>query len=316
MTEIVTITLNPSVDISTSVARIAPFSKLRCAPPHYDPGGGGINVARVIKRLGGDVLAVFPIGGATGQLLKRLMHDEGVPCTTVDVFSETRQVFTLVEDTTDQQFRFVLPGAQLSENEWSTTVAAVADIRPAPSMVVVSGSLPSGISDEKFARAIRTIKASGAKIMLDTSQGPLRAAVEEGVHLIKPNLKEFQDLAGISGAQEPQLVDAARALIAKKRVAIIALSLGADGALLVSVDRALRARPLPVEPVSVVGAGDSFLGALVWQLSRSADLEEALRCATAAGAAAVLRAGTSLSRVEDVRRLHGDVKIDDVTMAV
>lgn len=314
VSEIVTLTFNPSVDISTSVPRIAPFSKLRCAPPHYDPGGGGINVARVIKRLGGDVSAVFPIGGATGQLLKRLMHDEAVPCRTVDAFSETRQVFTLVEDTTDQQYRFVLPGAPLSEKEWDAAVAAVAYFRPAPSMAVVSGSLPSDISDEKFARAIRTIKGSGAKIALDTSQGALRAAVAEGVHLIKPNMKEFQDLVGISSGQDSKLVDAAQALIATKQVAIVALSLGADGALLIAAGRALRARPLAVDPVSVVGAGDSFLGALVWRLSRAPDLEDALRYAMAAGAAAVLRAGTSLAKVDDITRIRASVRIDELTV--
>ena len=315
MSEIVTLTFNPSVDISTSVARIAPFSKLRCAPPHYDPGGGGINVARVVKRLGGDVSAVFPVGGATGQLLKRLMHDEGVPSVTVDASSETRQVFTLAEDTTDQQFRFVLPGAPLSEKEWNASVAAVAYFRPAPSIVVVSGSLPSGISDEKFGRAIRMIKGCGAKIALDTSRGALQAAINEGVYLIKPNLKEFQELAGISSEQELKLIDAAHALIARKKVAIIALSLGADGALLISADRTFRARPLALEPVSVVGAGDSFLGALVWRLSRQPDLEDALRYAMAAGGAAVLRAGTSLARLDDIRRIQASVRIEELTMA-
>lgn len=312
MPEIVTLTFNPSVDISTSVARIAPFSKLRCAPPHYDPGGGGINVARVVKRLGGDVAAVFPEGGATGRLLKRLMHDEGVPCITVDAVSETRQVFTLVEDATDEQFRFVLPGAPLAGTEWGATVAAVADVRPAPAMVVVSGSLPAGIADATFARAIRTIKGSGARLVVDTSQGPLRAAVDEGVHLIKPNLKEFQDLANVSSDQEPQLIEAARRLIEQGKVAIIALSLGADGALLITAQQAFRARPVAIEPVSVVGAGDSFLGALVWRLSRSVDLEQALRYAMAAGAAAVLRAGTSLSHVEDIRRICDSVRIDEL----
>jgi 6-phosphofructokinase 2 len=315
LSEIVTLTFNPSVDISTSVAKIAPFSKLRCAPPHYDPGGGGINVARVIHRLGGDVSAVFPVGGSTGQLLRRLLRDEGVDCITVDAVSETRQVFTLVEDTTDQQYRFVLPGAPLSESEWNACVSEAASVQPQPSLIVISGSLPEGISSEKFGRAIRTIKACGAKVALDTSEGPLKAAIDEGIYLVKPNLKEFQDLVGVSSSQDSVLIDAGRALIARKAVAIIAISLGDDGALLISADRALRARPLHVEPVSVVGAGDSFLGALVWRLSRTSDLGDALRCAMAAGTAAVLRAGTSLSRVEDIERIRSEVRIEELKMA-
>jgi 6-phosphofructokinase 2 len=315
MSEIVTLTFNPSVDISTSVAHIRPFSKLRCAPPHYDPGGGGINVARVVKRLGGDVSAMFPVGGATGQLLKRLMHDEGMPCRTVDAVSETRQVFTLVEDTTDQQYRFVLPGAPLSDKEWNAAVTAAAYVRPAPSTIVISGSLPSGITDDKFADAVRTIKGCGAKIVLDTSDGALQAAIDVGVHLIKPNLKEFQQLVGLSGELDAKLIDAAKTLIAKKKVAIVALSLGADGAVLIAAERVLRARPLALDPVSVVGAGDSFLGALVWRLSRTPDLADALRYAMAAGAAAVLRAGTSLAKVDDIHRLQAKVRIDELTMA-
>lgn len=315
MSEIVTLTFNPSVDISTSVARIAPFSKLRCAPPHYDPGGGGINVARVVHRLGGDVSAVFPVGGSTGQLLNRLLRDEGVSCITVDAASETRQVFTLVEDTTDRQYRFVLPGAPLSEREWNACISATASVKPAPSMIVISGSLPSGITSEKFGRAIRTIKAGGAKIALDTSEGPLQAAIDEGIYLIKPNLKEFQELVGIGSDQDSALIDAGRALIARGAVAIIAISLGDDGAILISADRALRARPLNVEPVSVVGAGDSFLGALVWRLTRTQNLEDALQFAMAAGTAAVLRAGTSLSRVEDINRIRRDVHVEELKMA-
>ena len=145
MNQVITVTPSPAIDISTSISRIAPFAKLRCASPQRDPGGGGINVARVVKRLGGEATAIYPIGGATGQLLHRLMEREGVPSLPTTATEETREDFTVFEKTTSQQYRFVLPGAQLSEQEWQQCLTSLANAKPLPNFVVASGSLPPGV---------------------------------------------------------------------------------------------------------------------------------------------------------------------------
>ena len=309
MTQIMTVTVNPAIDVSTSVGTIAPFTKLRCAAPHKDPGGGGINVARVVHRLGGDVVAIYPDGGASGRLLRALVDREGVRSVAVPAAAETRQDFTVLEESTHRQYRFVMPGAPLGEREWQACIEPITRADPAPAYVVASGSLPPGVPEDFFARVARAAKKTGAKTVIDTSGRPFKAALDEGVHLIKPNLREFQELTGIASADEASLIEAGRALIGRGAVDIIALSMGPQGALLITRERALRADSLAIEPVSVVGAGDSFLGAVVWSLARNDSLETVLRHGVAAGSAALLNPGTELCRPADLERLAPQVKV-------
>jgi 6-phosphofructokinase 2 len=154
---------------------------------------------------------------------------------------------------------------------------------------------------------VRTAKQIGAKVVLDTSGPPLKAALEEGVHLIKPNLREFRELTGVATADDAALIEAGRGLIARESAVLVALTMGPQGALLISADEAFRADGLAIEPASVVGAGDSFLGAMVWSLANNGDLSRALRCGVAGGSAALLRPGTDLCWPEDVERLAPSV---------
>jgi len=299
---IVTVTPSPAIDAWTSVAKIAPFAKLRCGPLLRHAGGGGINVARVIKRLGGDVLAIYPTGGATGEQLRALIDQEGVASLAIPAAEPTREDFTVFEHATRQEFRFVVPGARLSEPEWTRLLEAVAAARPAPAFLVGSGSLPPGAPEDFFARLARLGKAQGSKVIVDSSELPLQAALREGLYLIKPSLSEFQDLTGVASDDAAALVEAARGLIAQGQVTIVALSMGPKGALLITADSALCADALRVDAASAVGAGDSFLGGMIWSLTQQDDLETALRYAIAAGSAALLNPGTELSRPEDVGR--------------
>jgi 6-phosphofructokinase 2 len=305
---IVTLTINPAVDVATSVQRMLPFAKMRCAPARRDPGGGGINVARVLQRLGVEASAVYPAGGATGKLLGALVEREGVHGILVPVQNDTREDLTVFDEATRQQFRFVFPGAPLGEPEWQECLESVARIRPRPAFVIASGSLPAGVPDDFYGRLAQAAKTH-SKVIVDTSGPFLKAALEHGVYLIKPNLHEFQELAGITASDDAALIAAARRLIDRGQVEVIALSMGPDGALLITRDIAMRANGLPIEPVSVSGAGDSFLGAMVWSLSSNGNLETALRYGVAAGSAALLSPGTDLCRPEHMHRLFAEVMI-------
>lgn len=307
MTYILTITPNPAVDLSTSVERIVPVYKLRGASQRRDPGGGGVNVARVIKRLGGDVSAIYSVGGATGDLLRTLLDKEGIASRTFAIAEETREDFFVSEISTGQPYRFILPGPQLSESEWQECLRLLSGIEPFPRFVVASGSLPGGVPDDFYARVARIAKQRGARMILDTSGQALGAAVAEGVDLIKPNLREMRELAGFEPSDAKEWEAAARALVHSGKVAVIALTMGHLGAVLVTRDQVLRAQPLAITPVSAVGAGDSFLGALIWRLAAGADLGESFRQAVAAGAAALLNPGTELCRPDDVRGLAEQV---------
>ncbi|MDU1808970.1 MAG: 1-phosphofructokinase family hexose kinase [Bradyrhizobium sp.] len=310
MSDIVTITPNPAVDVSTTVERIMPVAKLRGTTQQRDPGGGGINVARVITRLGGDVTALYPVGGPTGQLLKQLVESEGVTSLTWTTAEHTREDFFVQERATAQPYRFILPGPTLSESEWQAGLALLARIDPFPRFVVGSGSLPRGVPTDYYARIAALVRARGAQFILDTSGPALAAAVAGGVDLIKPSLREMQELAGGELPDAAAWERAARALVASGKAGTVALTMGHLGALLVTSEPVLRVQPLTMVPVSAVGAGDSFLGALVAKLAAGAPLEDAFRFAVAAGAAALLRTGTALCDPSDVNRLLADVRLE------
>ena len=311
LTQIVTLTINPALDVSTSVNKMVPFTKMRCAPAHRDPGGGGINVARVLKRLGIVTTAIYPAGGATGKLLATLLECEGVPSIVIPMANDTREDITIFDETTREQFRLVFPGAPLSDMESQECLAAIARVTPRPAFIIASGSLPAGVPHDFFGRFAQVAKAHG-KTIVDTSGPFLKAALEAGVYLIKPNLREFQELAGTTSTDEATLIEAGRRLFDRYRIEVIAISMGPAGALLVTREMALRANGLPVDPISVSGAGDSFLGAMVWSLTNDSSLDTALRYGVAGGSAALLNPGTELCRPEDVHRLASEVIVTPI----
>jgi 6-phosphofructokinase 2 len=312
MAEIVTLTPNPAIDLSTSLDRIVPMRKLRCAPQRRDPGGGGVNVARVVKRFGGEVEAILPVGGFTGQMLRRLIDDEEIQNRVIEAQAETREDFSVSELSTSQQYRFVMPGLPLREAEWRECLEALAATLPQPKFVVGSGSLPPGVPNDFYAQAAEIAQKLGAKFILDTSGAPLAAALEHRVYLIKPNLREMRDLAGGELANQNDWIDAARQYIEAGHVELVALSLGHLGALLVTREQALRSQALPIKPVRAVGAGDSFLGAMVFSLAKGNSLADAFRLGVAAGSAALINEGTELCRPEDVYRLRSLATIESV----
>ena len=312
MAEIVTLTPNPAIDLSTSVDRIVPMRKLRCAPPRRDPGGGGVNVARVVKRFGGDVEAILPAGGFTGQLLRSLIDGEEIPNRIIAAEAETREDFSVSELNTAQQYRFVLPGLPLREAEWRACLQALAASAPPPKFVVGSGSLPPDVPHDFYAQAAAIARKLGAKFVVDTSGAALVAAIEHGVYMIKPNLREMRDLFGAELLLQEDWIVAAREYINAGKVEVVALSLGHLGALLVTRDQAWRSPALPIKPVSAVGAGDSFLGAMIFSLARGDSLADAFRLGMAAGSSALINAGTELCRPEDAYRLYAAVTMESV----
>ena len=316
MPDIVTLTINPAIDIFVNVGHVEPTRKMRCSAPKRDPGGGGINVARVAHRLGSDVAAIYPIGGAIGKLLQRLVEREGIASLVTPSHVETRENFTAYEKDSGEQYRFVLPGSPLHRAEWEACLDKLASLRDQPKFVVASGSVPPGVPNDFFARVVRHAKALGAKTVIDTSGAALDAALDEGVTLIKPNLVELSELAGTLLDSDAERIAACRKLVADGRAQAVALTLGEQGALLVTAKQAWRARPMRIEVVSTVGAGDSFLGGMVAALAAGKPMPEAFRVAVAAGSAAVMSPGTELCREEDVMRLLPKVEISEFALAL
>lgn len=312
MPDIVTITINPSVDIFVNVDHVEPTAKLRCSSPKRDPGGGGINVARVVHRLGGDVAAIYPVGGAIGKLLERLLVREGVESLVTPSHIETRENFTAYENDSGQQYRFVLPGSPLHRAEWEACLDRLVTLPDKPKFVVVSGSVPPGVPDDFFARAVKEGKRQGAQTAADTSGAALTAVLDEGVTLIKPNQNELSEWAGAPLDTDAACVAACRRLIISGRARIVAVTLGERGALLVTAVQVWKAAPLAIDVASAVGAGDSFLGGMMAELAAGRPIEEAFRTGVAAGSAAVSRPGTELCSESDVKRLLPQVQIKEI----
>lgn len=301
---ILTVTANPALDVSTSVDRVEPEHKLRCGPTRLDPGGGGVNVSRVVRSLGGGSLAVYTAGGPTGQAYRGLLEREGVIGRVVPIAGSTRESFTVDETSSGRQFRFVLQGPELSEPEWQALLAAVVDHLPEGGYVVGSGSLPPGAPADLYGRIARQTAARGGRMVVDAAGDPLRAALDVGVYLIKPSRRELGELTGVDVDDDAGLVAAARELVDARRCAVVALSLGAQGAVLVTEDQALRLTSPPVRVLSTVGAGDSFLAAFVLRLAQGRTPAQAFRTAVAAGSATAATPATQVCRAEDVARLE------------
>lgn len=289
------LTMNPAVDLATETESVVPTHKLRCGDTLHDAGGGGINVARVLTRMGGHCTAVCPAGGSSGQWLQRRMREEGLDSVFLPIADETRVSFTVHEHSTGAEFRFVMPGPHLSEAEWMACLQHLERMALFPDLLVASGSLPPGVPADFYARLARLCRAKGARMVLDTSGPALTAALTEGVYLFKPNLKELAELAGRPLENAAQWQAAARQLVLEGKAEVVALTLGHLGALLVTRDAMWSAPPLDIPVASAVGAGDSFVGGLVWGLQQGLALEQAFAWGIAAGSAALLHAGTGIS---------------------
>jgi 6-phosphofructokinase 2 len=306
MSTIITITFSPCIDKSTSVPALIPEKKLKCTAPRLEPGGGGINVARAIRKLGGEAVAIYPAGGYTGKYFNKLLADEDIQAIIIESKNETRENIIVLEESSNQQFRFGMPGTELSENEWQAMLDTVQNL-PKPSFIVASGSLPPGVPLDIYARLARIAKAKSARLIVDTSGEALRHAAEEGVYLLKPNLAELASLAGIAHLEAGEVALAAREVINKGDCEVMVVSMGAEGAMLVSKTLVLTFRPPRVERKSTVGAGDSMVAGIVMSLSAGRSLADAVRYGVACGTAATMNPGTELCHKADVEKIYSRV---------
>jgi 6-phosphofructokinase 2 len=302
--KIATLTMNPAIDKSSAVTQVVAEWKLKCEPPEYEPGGGGINVSRAIQKLGGESAAFYAAGGLAGRMLSDLLDREGLLHRPMSIAGVTRENFTVLEKSTGRQYRFGMPGPTLNEAEWRRCLEEILPLLPKIDYLVASGALPPGVPLDFYGQLARLAREHNTRLVVDTSGEALRLAVEEGVFLIKPNLREFAELMGresVDGLEEERL---ARELVAAGRSEAVVVSLGAAGILAASAEGAERVRAPLVPIISKVGAGDSTVAGIVLALARGRSWREAVGFGVAAGAAAVMTPGTELCRREDAERLY------------
>lgn len=303
MVSIYTLTLSPSLDSATQTPQIYPEGKLRCSAPVFEPGGGGINVARAITHLGGRATAIFPAGGATGEHLVSLLADENVAVETVPAEDWTRQNLHVHVESSGEQYRFVMPGARLRDDEFRQLEEKVLAIESG-ALLVISGSLPPGVKTDKLTQLIRAAQQRGLRCIVDSSGDALHAALEPGqLELVKPNQKELSALVNRELSQPDDVRTAAQELIHSGKALRVVVSLGPQGALAADQTGFVQVVPPPMKSQSTVGAGDSMVGAMALKLSQGASLLEMTRYGVAAGSAATINQGTRLCSLVDTQKI-------------
>ena len=313
MSKVFTLTMNPALDVSTSIDKVVHTDKLRCAAAKTQPGGGGINVARVLSVLSPDspdvCTAVYPAGGVTGQLLVQALDAEGIRSHAIETLGETREAFSVHETTTGKDFRFILPGPILTEPEWQSCLDAIITLAAVGDTVVASGRLSLGVPDHFFAMLAVAIKNKGARLVLDSSGAPLKLALETGVYLVKPSLRELEELTGQSLNTDTQWRAATRAIVQSGQAEIVALSLGDAGALVVTSSQTLRGQAIPVEVVTTVGAGDNFVGGFVWAMHKGEPIDRCVAYGLASAASAVMNRHSNVCEPEVMRSLYAHAQV-------
>ncbi len=309
MSKIITITFNPAIDKSTTVPALIPEKKLKCTKPVYEPGGGGINVARAIKKLGGTATAIYMAGGYTGKAFTQLLNKEGIDSIVAEIKENTRENLIVYETSTNQQYRFGMPGPSILEQEWQQCLAQIENIKEAD-FIIVSGALPQGIPLAVYSKIGSIARSINAKLIVDTSGEALMEAVQAGLYLIKPNLAELSSLLGKEGLNIERVDEAAREVINKGKCEVVVVSMGAAGAMLVTKNLAMHIMPPAVKIKSTVGAGDSMLAGIVLSLVQNKSIEEAAQYGVACGTAATMNAGTELCRKEDADHLYNLIQLN------
>jgi len=303
MGQILTVTVNPSLDITTSTARLEPQRKLRCGPPVMDAGGGGANVSRAILELGGESRAFIGLGGNTGRQFAQLLRQAGVEYVEFPLPGETRSSMTVMEEETGLHYRFVLPGPEQSRNTGEEILAELdRAIDEKVRYVVASGSLLPGLHSDFYARLGDIVRWRGAKLILDTHGEALKQALPGLPYLIRLNEIEARELAHET-ERDASVADLARSLVGRKVSEVVVIGLGERGSLVTTAEDQFSIAPPKVTVRSMVGAGDSYVAALTLALSRGWSLEAANRYGVAAAASAVTREATELCSHEGTEEL-------------
>lgn len=303
---ILTVTLNPCIDKSTRVDELKPEAKLRCTEVVNEPGGGGINVSKALLRLGAETYALMPAGGHNGNMLRSLLNQENIPFHAVDTNVETRENWIVKEENKNLQFRFTFPGRKVEEE---AIIQLIDFIRTfSPSFVVASGSLPPGLPDYFYGQIVKTANSIGAKCIVDTSGPALQALKDRKAYLLKPNISELSKMLELNHLHKDEVPDAARQAISDGYAEMLAVSMGADGAWLVTSTEQHYCKAPVVERKSTVGAGDSMVAGIAFMLERGKPLEEVIRFGVACGSAATMNEGTQLFKADDVHRLFHELQ--------
>ncbi|MBN1689390.1 MAG: 1-phosphofructokinase [Dehalococcoidia bacterium] len=306
---IATVTLNPSLDRHVAVENLVLDDTNRWVSMTYEPGGKGINVSRAICQMGGETKAYGLVGGDDGEVLKRLLKGNDIPCDFTSIHNDIRSNFIITDLKTHRQTRISAPGPQVAPGELKKLVDRISSIRPRPSHMVFAGSVPPGVPDDIYFELIIRMKSLDIITVLDSADRWLKEGFKARPDIIKPNVREAQGLMEVELKEEEDIIYAAKTIVSSG-IKIACISRGREGMIIADKKEVLKVIPPDVEVLSTVGAGDSTVAALILKLSQGGTLEEAARLAIAAGTATTLTAGTELCHKIDVDSILPQVSVE------
>ncbi|MEX0719366.1 MAG: 1-phosphofructokinase family hexose kinase [Balneolaceae bacterium] len=301
---ILTITMNPALDVSSETEEVLTDQKVRCEKPTYDPGGGGINVARVLSRLKIPADAQFIAGGITGDYLRTLLQQEKVNDVPIQIKEATRESVSVLDNKSGKQYRFVFPGPHIKKDIWEKVLKNVEQNISSYNYVVASGSLPPGVPVDFYSRLAKIVLGNGKSYLLDTSGDALSEGIKNGASFIKPNEEEFNELIKqTDSADENELIEKLYSL----GIENIIHTLGKEGTYLYNREGKKKFNPPEIKVKSSIGAGDSFVGGLVGGLASEMNVEDAVCYGISAAASTLQSPGTSLCNLNEVQEIHADL---------
>ncbi len=312
MKQILTITFNPSVDKSTEVEKFVSEQKMNCSTPKYEPGGGGINVARSIKKLGGEATALYLSGGYNGKVLSSLLKTEIINTIEIQIKNSTRENFIAFDLSNNLQYRFGMPGPYVFEEELNNILYTINKIKQID-FLVISGSIPEGIPASIFGILSNICREKKSKLIIDTSGQALKGALVDGIYMLKLNMQELGTLLNNEGIAIKDLPLLAKPILEKNKIEVIVISLGALGALLITKNKSMHFIPPKVKVKSTVGAGDSMVGGIIYQLSKGSTLLDAVQYGVACGTSATMKIGTELCNKVQADKIYSQISIEEIT---
>ena len=314
MKKIITLTMNPVLDKDTTVAGIKPNTKLRCASPTYYAGGGGINVSRAIKKLGGESLCMYMAGGPTGSHLQELVSKESIGQEVISIEGWTRDNLSVTDTITNLQYRFGVPGPNVKEKEWQQVLTLLEEHVQKEDYLVASGKLPPGVPADFYVKVSEITDKKDAKLVLDTSGVALLPSMKAKIYMMKPNLGELSILCGVDFISAIELESLAKKFLEQNNCEVLVVSMGAKGALLATENVIEHILAPTVLQKSTIGAGDSMVAGMVLSLLKGKSLSEMVKYGVACGTAATIHPGTQLCKKEDADTLYEWINANSVTL--
>lgn len=297
--KVFTVTLNPSIDKTVVIDRLQPYGLNRVLQSESDPGGKGINVARVLHSFGTEVVVTGFVAGSTGKMLADFLQTTGLVCDFLEIPGQTRTNMKVFDQTEKKMTEINESGCAVAAGDLVKFEDKFKSLCRNTRLVVLSGSLPPGVPDNIYARLIKTAKSADVMAILDADGEALRKGILSVPYAVKPNIHELSELVGRPLKTAKEVLGAGRELTAKG-IRIVIVSLGPDGAVVLNDREAYKVDSWDIPIKSATGAGDSMVGSLADAILRDATLDDIARITTAAGTITASKPGTQLCTKQEV----------------